>query len=205
MKTTYFKTPYYWRHRFLVAIQFTVLILVLLMYSSSAITAPGAKAEEPFDLPRLLSIEIEGVSLGTPLKAIPDILEKQDFTQTGSTTFTKRNQPPGQRRSIYRIEVKDTDSMRNITYHRGQSGGRVKSSALQEKPILADEVEMAKVLYELVCVGITAQEQSERSCSPVTASHISFNQGEFLRIREDVGVQLSVSATATIIAVEYSK
>ena len=156
-------------------------------------------------MPRLLGFEIEGVSLGTPLEAIPDILEKQGFTQTGSTTFTKRNQPPGQRRSIYRIEVKDTDSMRSIAYHRGLSGGRVKSSALQENPILADEVKMAKGLYELVCVGITAQEQSERSCPPVTASHISFNQGEFLRIGEDIGVQLNVSATTTIIAVEYSK
>ncbi len=198
MKISYFRTFHY-RYRYFLAV-----MLLVLMYSPVAITAPDSKTEESIDLSRLLGFEIEGVSLNTPFKTIPATLEKQGYTQTGSTTYTKQNQIPGQRRSIYRVEVYDNESMRQITYFRGESGGRVKSS-VKERSLIPAEADMAKQLYALICDDITALEKSERSCFPVTEYKINFSHGEFLEIGTNIGVQLSASASTTTIAVRYSK
>jgi hypothetical protein len=205
MKNYIIETFCHQRRQFLSALKFAVVTLLLFLYSHVSVLASESKTDEAIDLTSFLAFEIEGVSLDTPFEAIPEILEKHGFTQTSNTTYTKRNQIPGQRRSLYRIEVNDTESMRHIAYYRGKSGGRVKSSVKQEKPILPNEADMAKELFGLVCIGVTALEQSERSCLPVTKAHISFAHGEFLEIGGDIGVQLSASATTTTIAVKYSK
>jgi len=192
------------RRQFLSALKFAVVTLLLFLYSHVSVLASESNNGEVIEITQLLAFEIEGVSLNMPFETIPATLEKQGFTQTGSTTYTKQNQIPGQRRSIYRVEVNDTESLRQITYFRGESGGRVKSS-VKERSLIPAEADMAKQLYALICDGITALEQSERSCFPVTEYKIKFGHGEFLEIGTDIGVQLNASATTTTIAVRHSK
>lgn len=186
------------------ALKFTVVTLFLLLYSHVSVFASEKNNGEVIDQTPFLVFKIEGVSLNTPLEAIPNILEKQGFTQTGGMTYTKQNQVPGQRRSIYRVEINDTESLRQITYFRGESGGRVKSS-VKERALLPAEADMAKQLYALVCNDITVLEKSERSCFPVTEYKIKFGHGEFLEIGAKIGAQLNAYASTTIIAVRYLK
>jgi hypothetical protein len=112
---------------------------------------------------------------------------------------------PGQRKAVYRIEVDDSPAHRQITYFRGQSGGRVKSSALQEKPIQPDEIEMANELYQIVCAEITPQIQETRACQPTTDALITFGHGEFLEIGKIFSAQLNASANSTTIGIKVIK
>ncbi len=64
----------------------------------------------------LLAVEIEGISLNTPFNAIPVILEIHGYRQSASTTYIKRTQAAENRQSIHRIEIADTDSLRQISY-----------------------------------------------------------------------------------------
>ncbi len=204
MKNYFIETFCHQRRQFLSALKFFVVTLFLLLYSHVSVLALESENDEANDLAQLLAFKIEGISLDTSLEAIPAILEKHGYTQTSSTTYTKQNQIRGQRRSIYRVEVNDTESLRQITYFRGESGGRVKSS-VKERSLMPAEADMAKQLYALICDGITTLEKGERSCFPVTEYKIKFGHGEFLEIGTNIGVQLNASAESTTIAVRRAK
>lgn len=154
---------------------------------------------------RFLNYEITGISLNTPLENIPSILESHGYTQTSDTTYTRQIQVPGQRKSIYRIEVDDTPTLHQITYFRGQSGGRVKSSVLQKKPIPADEIIMIEELYQMICADISPQLQETRSCQAVTNTLRTFGHGEFLQYGSNFSAQLNASADSTTIGIKYFK
>lgn len=183
--------------------KYAVIVFFILFQSSSQ--AIAEQSEELLDHKRLLSYEIAGISLNTPFENIPSILESHGYTQTGNTTYTKQIQVPGQRKSIYRIEVNDTADQRQIIYFRGKSGGRVKSSVKQDKPIPPDEAEMANTLYQFVCTGVTPEIQENRSCEPATDAMIIFGEGEFLNVAKNISAQLSASADTTTIGITYNK
>ena len=153
----------------------------------------------------LLTVEIEGISLSTPIDAIPIILEIQGYSQVSSTTFTKRSPADGQRMSIHRIEIADTNDLRQISYVREKSGGRMKSPPKVELPILESEVGTAQRIYHIVCVEASAKKQNERLCQPKTASSIIFNQGNMMKIDSNFDVLLNASAASTAIRLRHSK
>lgn len=184
-------------------VKYPVIVFFILIQSASL--AMAGQSEALLDQKRLLSYEIAGISLNTPLENIPSILENHGYTQTGNTTYTKQVQVPGQRKSIYRIEVKDTADQRQISYFRGQSGGRVKSSVKKDKPIPPDEAEMANTLYQYVCTGINPELQESRSCEPATDASLVFGKSEFLNVEKNISAQLNASADSTTVGIKYDK
>lgn len=194
-----------WHKGFLSSASCPAIILLILIILPSSAISEEKKSEKLSSQQRSFTYEIAGISLKTPLDSIPSILEDHGYTQTGSTTYTKQIQVPGQRKAIYRIEVDDNPAQRQITYFRGQSGGRVKSSVLKEKPIQADEIKMANELYQMVCTEIPPQIQENRSCQPATGALIVFGHGEYLEIGENFGAQLNASADSTTIGIKYIK
>ncbi|MBA2483263.1 MAG: hypothetical protein H0V39_02360 [Nitrosomonas sp.] len=180
-------------------------VIVFFIFIQSSSLAIAEQSEQWLDHKRLLSYEIAGISLNTPVENIPSILESHGYTQTGNTTYTKQIQVPGQRKSIYRIEINDTADQRQISYFRGKSGGRVKSSVKKDIPIPPDEAEMANTLYQFVCNGIKQELQERRSCEPATDALLVFGKGEFLNIENNISAQLSASADSTTIGIKYNK
>ena len=193
------------RKGFLNATTCTAVFFLILIHLPSSAIAEKTQSEQLLDQQRFLVYEIAGISLSTALENIPSILESHDYKQTGGKTYTKQIVVPGQRKAVYRIEVDDTPAQRQITYFRGQSGGRVKSSALQEKPIQSDEIEMANELYQIVCAEITPLTQGIRACQPTTDALIIFGLGEFLEIGKNFSAQLSASANSTTIGIKILK
>jgi hypothetical protein len=183
----------------------TAVFFLILIHLPSIAVAEKTKSGQLPDQQRFLAFEIAGISLSTPLENIPSILKNHDYRQTGGKTYTKQIVVPGQRKAVYRIEVDDTPAHRQITYFRGQSGGRVKSSALQEKPIQPDEIEMVNELYQIVCTEITPQIQETRACQPTTDALIIFGHGEFLEIGKNFRAQLNASANSTTIGIKVIK
>ncbi len=153
----------------------------------------------------LLMVEIEGISLSTPIDEIPEILEIHGYNQTASTTFTKRTQASDQRKSIHRIEISDTDKLRQISYIREKSGGRIKSPPKVEEPILENEALIAQEINRIVCTEVSAQVKNERYCQPTSKSSIRINNGNTLQIGSDFEVTLNVSAASTAMRLKYIK
>jgi hypothetical protein len=180
-------------------------VIVFFIFIQSYSLAIAEQSEQLLDHKRLLSYEIAGISLNTPVENIPSILESHGYTQTGNTTYTKQIQVPGQRKSIYRIEINDTADQRQISYFRGKSGGRVKSSVKKDIPIPPDEAEMANTLYQFVCNEIKPELQEKRSCDPATDALLVFGKGEFLNVENNISAQLSASADSTTIGIKYNK
>lgn len=204
LSTTNSNSPAAFIHLFLLILLFALILFTSIQLSSSPAQASVIEAEKSFDYQGFLVTEIEGISLSTPSEMIPLILEKNGYNQTRQATYTKQIQEPGQRKSVYRIEIEDTAMRRQITYFRGKTGGRIKSSA-QAEPIPVDEFTTARAIYKLVCGEASSQTQAARSCLPVTESNIRFGDGNLLEISDNVGIQLSASATSTTITLRYTK
>lgn len=175
------------------------LILALLPFTVSASNTDNLSEKQ-----RLLAIEIEGVSLNTPANSIAAILTNHGYEQATSTTYTKQYQAPGQRRSIYRVEIEQSDTLHQINYLREKSGGRVKSPPKIEKPILENEAFMAREIYRIVCTEASVQTQNERFCEPMSVSSIRFNHGNPLQIDQYFDVLLDASAANTSIRLTFS-
>ena len=190
---------------FLSSAIYTAIVFLICILLPSSVFAEKKESAQVLDQQRFLAYEIAGISLKTPPDSISSILEDHGYTQTGSATYTKQIQVPGQRKAIYRIEVDDKPAVRQITYFRGQSGGRVKSSALKEKPIQADEIEMAYELYQIVCGEISPQTEETRACQPATDALMIFGNGKFLDISNNFSAQVNASADSTTIGIKYSK
>lgn len=152
-----------------------------------------------------LTVEIEGISLSTPYDTIPEILENHGYRQSTSTTYIKRTQATEHRQSIHRIEISNADNLRQISYIREKSGGRIKSPPKVKKPILESEIVMAQEIYRLVCAEVSVQMQAERSCQPASEFSISFNSGDTLQIGNNLEVSLNASAASTTMRLKYSK
>ncbi|SFP92244.1 hypothetical protein SAMN05216419_103324 [Nitrosomonas cryotolerans] len=204
LSTTNSNSPAAFIHLFLLIPLFALALLIIIQLSSPPVQASVIEAEKKFDYQGFLVTEVEGISLRTPPEMIPVILEKNSYSQARQATYTKQTQEPGQRKSVYRIEIEDTATHRQITYFRGKTGGRIKSSA-QAEPIPADEFTIARAVYKLVCGEVSSQTQAARSCLPVTESNIRFGDGNLLEISDNVVVQLSASATSTTITLRYTK
>lgn len=195
----------FYRKGFLTSATFIAVVFLTFILLPLSTIAEKKEATQLFDQQHFLAYEIAGISMETPSDSIPSILEDHGYTQTGSATYTKQIQVPGQRKAIYRIEVDDTPAQRQITYFRGQSGGRVKSSTQKEKPIQADEIEMANELYQMVCDEASPQTKEARACQPATDALMIFGNGEFLDISKNFSAQLNASADSTTIGIKHIK
>lgn len=153
----------------------------------------------------LLAVEIEGISLNTPFNAITVILEIHGYRQSASTTYIKRTQAGEHRQSIHRIEIVDTDSLRQISYIREKSGGRIKSPPKVEELIIESEIGTAQEIYRILCTEASDEVQTERSCQPESATHIIINQGNAVSVKSDLEVALNASAASTAMRLKFSK
>jgi len=190
---------------FLTSAIFTAIVFLIFVLLPLSAFAEKKESTQLLNQQPFLAYEIAGISMQTPSDSIPSILEDHGYTQTGSATYTKQIQVPGQRKAIYRIEVDDTPAERQITYFRGQSGGRVKSSTQKEKPIQADEIEMVNELYQMVCAEASPQTKEARACQPATDALMIFGNGEFLDISKNFSAQLNASADSTTIGIKHIK
>ncbi len=173
----------------------TFLITILLSFS---VNATNINQD-------LLAVQIEGISLSTPNDAIPGILETHGYHQANTTTYTRRSPADGGRMSIHRIEITDTNTLRQINYIREKSGGRIKSPPKVEEPILESELDAAQKIYHIVCTATSPQIQNERLCQPESSTNITFNQSNMITIDENFEVSLNASAASTVIRLKYSK
>ena len=153
----------------------------------------------------LLAVEIEGISLNTPFNAIPVVLEIHGYRQSASTTFIKRTQAGANRQSIHRIEITDTDSLRQISYVREKSGGRIKSPPKVEELIIESEIGTAQEIYRILCTEASDEVQAERICQPTSETHIIINQGNAVNIGSSLEVLLNASAASTTLRLKFSK
>jgi hypothetical protein len=176
----------------------TVLLIKLL-------TVSAAKGSDSFPLQRFLDLEIQGISLSTLPEDIPVILEAAGYFQSGNSTFIRDTPLPGGRKSIYRIELEDTPEHRSITYFRGESGGRNKSSVERNRPVPDNEAVWARAIYELVCLHVPDAISKARACQPVVGWEIRFGEGSFLSISDNAGAQVDAAGASTTLGVTYFK
>ncbi len=184
-----------------ISIRITVLLFGILLFFEAMAASDGHKACQYNQL--LETIEISDISMGTPEEKIADILSEQGYTPVNSTLYTKQDQLQKARKTIYRIEVENTADYRQITYHRSLSGGRVKSF-VDDKPIPASELEIARQLYHIACEDASEKEKVQRQCEPPEQTNMNVGYGDFIDINACWAVQLSATAANTAIGIRYS-
>ncbi len=181
------------------------LMTLLLLRPSTILATTGAESSDSFPLQRFLDLEIEGISLSTLPEDVPVILEAAGYLQRGNSIFIKETPLPGGRNSLYRIELEDTPKHRSISYFRGESDGRNKSSVEKNRPIPDNEAAWAKAIYELVCLNVLDRINKVRSCQSLHEWEIRFGEGSFLNISANAGAQVDASGASTILGVTYFK
>jgi hypothetical protein len=151
----------------------------------------------------LMAIEIAGVSLTTPAEKIPDILQAQGYTQVNSSLYTKSEPAPNGRSTVYRIEVDDTATSRELGYFRSLTGGRNKSPSSRDAAIPETEIAMVRQLYDAVC-NVSEDLQSERNCQPPQPASIMINHGMMLTVDANYSVLLKALDSSTSVVVKGS-
>lgn len=149
----------------------------------------------------LMAIEIAGVSLTTPTDKIVGILQTQGYTQVNSSLFTKSEPAPNGRSTVYRIEIDDTATSRELGYFRSLTGGRNKSPSTRDAAIPETEVAMVRQLYDAVC-NVPEDLQTERKCTPVEPASVVINHGMMLTIDTNYSVLLKASDSSTSLMIK---
>ncbi|OQW80663.1 MAG: hypothetical protein E6Q59_10390 [Nitrosomonas sp.] len=149
----------------------------------------------------LTAIEIAGVSLTTPAEKIPDILQTQGYTQVNSSLYTKSEPAPNGRSTVYRVEIDDTATSRELGYFRSLTGGRNKSPSSRDAAIPDSEIAMVRQLYDVVC-NVSEDLQSERKCQPPQPASMMINNGMMLTIDANHSVLLKASDSSTSVVVK---
>ncbi|MDV6346677.1 hypothetical protein R2083_03990 [Nitrosomonas sp. Is35] len=167
------------------------------------IALPTATAADPPSHP-LTAIEIAGVSLATLAEKIPDILQTQGYTQINSSLYTKSEAASNGRSMVYRVEIDDTVSARELSYSRSLTGGRNKSPSSRDAAIPDGEIAMVRQLYDAVC-NVGEDLQSERKCAPPQPAIIMINNGMMLTIDANHSVLLKASDSSTSVVVRGSR
>lgn len=166
------------------------------------IALPTATAADPPSHP-LTAIEIAGVALATPAEKIPDILQAQGYTQVNSSLYTKSEPAPNGRSTVYRVEIDDTATSRELGYFRSLTGGRNKSPSSRDATIPDSEITMVRQLYDAVC-NVGEDLQSERKCAPPQPASVMINHGMMLTIDANYSVLLKASDSSTSVVVKGS-
>jgi len=151
----------------------------------------------------LMAIEIAGVSLTTPAEKIPDILQAQGYTQVNSSLYTKSEPAPNGRSTVYRVEIDDTATSRELGYFRSLTGGRNKSPSSRDATIPDSEIAMVRQLYDAVC-NVSEDLQSERKCAPPQPASMMINHGMMLTVDANHSVLLKASDSSTSVVVKAS-
>lgn len=150
----------------------------------------------------LTAIEIAGVSLTTPAEKIPDILQAQGYTQVNSSLYTKSEPAPNGRSTVYRVEIDDTATSRELGYFRSLTGGRNKSPSSRDATIPDSEIMMVRQLYDAVC-NVSEDLQSERKCEPPQPASMMINNGMMLTVDANHSVLLKASDSSTSVVVKF--
>lgn len=153
----------------------------------------------------LETIEIEGISINTPLEMIGEILQARDYTKINESLYTKQEYADKGRSTISRVEVDDNPAFRQITYYRGMSGGRNKSPTARDAPILDSDIDMAQQLYHSVCMNISDELQNARGCDPLTPATIKFGRAQWIQIGDHFSAILTASDTHATIGIRFSR
>ena len=170
-------------------------IFILALHSQAA--SPGKQPLETF--------EIAGISISTPTKMIGEILKAQGYTQINESLYTKQEYLQNGRSAIFRIEIDDSATFRQITYFRNLGGGRMKSPAAHDTPVPDSDIDMAQQFYQSICTGISEELRKERACNPYTPAHINFGNGQLILINERYAAVLNATDATTIIGIKYQK
>ena len=197
--------------------RFMKSLLVLLGILLLPVTAAGQavlKVKSFTDLGPVLAFPVEGVSLTTPLSAVPDILTARGWRQVDSgqperLVFLKGKleEISGHDPSFYAAEGEDA-----FTLMVAHSGERkfinllrlreykpfVVGSPLVEGPLRDTlDVPIVRALSAVICAGITDAKEHKRLCPPETAEQVSVVNGHNpLRLRTAEGM-IQVKALAT--------
>lgn len=185
--------PAYWRTR----AGIWGFSAVLLMAIQGLAVATGLQKHP------LMAIEIAGVSLTTPAEKIPDILQAQGYTQVNSSLYTKSEPAPNGRSTVYRVEIDDTATSRELGYFRSLTGGRNKSPSSRDATIPDSEVTMVRQLYDAVC-NVSEDLQSERKCAPPQPASMMINHGMMLTVDTNHSALLKASDSSTSVVVKGS-
>lgn len=169
-----------------------------------SIAAPHGWAGNP-ERQTLKTVEIEGISINTPLEMIADILQARDYIQIKESLYTKQEYADKGRSTISRVEIDDNPVFRQITYYRGMSGGRNKSPTSRDAPIPDSDIGMAQQLYHLVCMDIAEELQNARACDPLTATDIRFGRGQWIQIDDHFSAILTASDTNATIGIRFAR
>ncbi len=179
------------------SLQWTIFIwLGIAISNNHAVSANQSQLE---------AIEIAGISISTPVDRIDTTLQAQGYTQVNTSLYTKEEPLQNGRSAIYRIEIEDTPVMREISYSRSLSGGRIKSPTLRDAPIPDSDVDMVQQLYRAVCLNLSETLQKERSCAPYSPTNASFGNGQSIPVDDHFTVLLKATDANTIIRIKYSK
>lgn len=177
------------------------LLWIAAVLSISALNSHAANAEKQ----PLQAIEIAGISISTPPEIIAGILQAQGYTQVNASLYTKQEQLQNGRNAIFRIEIEENPTFRQITYFRSLGGGRIKSPSARDAPVPDSDIGMAQRLYQAVCIDISEELQKERACNPYTPANISFGNGQLIPIDEHYAAVLNATDASTIIGIKYKK
>lgn len=151
----------------------------------------------------LAEVEIAGISLDTPADKIAGILQAQDYTQINPSLYTKSEAAPNGRSTVYRVEIDDTASARELGYFRSLTGGRNKSPPSRDATIPDSEIAMVRQLYDAVC-NVSEDLQSERNCQPPQPASVMINHGMMLTVDANYSVLLKASDSSTSVMVKGS-
>ena len=171
---------------------------ILLMAIQGLAVATGSQKHP------LTVIEIAGVSLATPAEKIPNILQAQGYTQVNSSLYTKSEPAPNGRSTVYRVEIDDTATSRELGYFRSLTGGRNKSPSSRDAAIPENEIAMVRQLHDVVC-NVPDDLQTGRQCTPAEPVNIMINHGMMLVIDANYSVLLKASDSSTSVMVRGSK
>lgn len=178
---------------FLLSVWFSFPSMISVVSAGNETTIPGSSEQA-----NLLNLEIEGISLSTPAEKITDILTARGYIQSGEgTTYIKEAPLAGGRKTLYRIEIEETGAQRSVFYFRGESGGRVKSPSIKNRPVPGNETVWARTLYKVICGDVPDKIQQLRACRPLQDWDIGFGQGTLLKISDQLGAQLDASGPST--------
>jgi len=185
---------YFW---FTYSLQWVILIVAWISITDTH--AAGAEQSQ------LEAVEIAGVSIFTPMDRIAAILQAQGYTQVNGSLYTKEEPLQNGRSAIYRIEIENSSEIREISYSRSLSGGRIKSPTLRDAPIPDSDMDMVQQLYRAVCLNISETLQKERGCAPYSSTNVIAGNGQPVQIDDHFTVLLKATDANTAIGIKHSK
>jgi hypothetical protein len=190
-RTEFFRLSFLSRWKIFCLFFIPLILLISASYASTTTQQPEA-------------IAIAGISIDTPAENIQKILQAQGYTQINESLYTKQEHSQNGRTAVFRIEIEDNATFRQITYFRSLGGGRLKSPAVHDTPIPATEMDMAQQLYQVICPDISQQIHEDRACEPLTPSQAKLGNGQWIQ-KDSFAVLLDATYANTTIGIKDQK